>query len=133
MYEYKIKEIIKIIDGDTLDLIIDVGFNILTRQKIRLDGIDTPEINSTDQSIRKVAMEAKLFVENWLKDQKNLNIQTIKDDKYGRIVGKIFGNDKICLNNILIEQGYAWIYGKDEKILSILLERQSPKYKGGIL
>lgn len=126
MYEYKIKEIIKVIDGDTLDIIIDVGFNILTRQKIRLDGIDTPELNSTDQLTRKMATEAKIFVENWIKNQKNLNIQTIKDDKYGRIVGRIFGDSKNCLNILLTEQGYAWIYGKDEKNLNILLERRLP-------
>lgn len=122
MYEYKITEVVKIIDGDTIDVLIDVGFNILRRERIRLNRIDTPESNSKDGKEKLLAMEAKEYLAIWLVNQNSLKIKTSKDDKYGRILGEIFGDDGICINTLLVEKGYAWEYSgetknKDFKIL----------------
>jgi len=124
MYEYKIKEITKVVDGDTLDVIFDLGFSMFIKQRVRLDGIDTPELFSGDENEKKFGLDAKEFVEKWISEQKEIVIKTTKDDKYGRILGKLYGNDEKCLNTVLIESGYAWVYPIKEKNYDILLERR---------
>lgn len=126
MYEYKITEIVKIVDGDTVDLIIDLGFNILCKERIRLNRVDTPESNSKDEKEKLLALEAKEFLSLWLTNQNNLKIKTAKDDKYGRYLGEIYGDQHLCINDLLIEKGYAWEYdgGTKKKDLKILLEKR---------
>lgn len=126
MYEYKITEIVKIVDGDTIDVIIDIGFNILRKERIRLSRIDTPESNSKDEKEKLLAFEAKEFLSLWLVDQNELKIKTTKDDKYGRYLGEIYGDQHICINDVLINKGYAWEYdgGTKKKDLNILLEKR---------
>jgi len=126
MYEYKITEIVKIVDGDTVDLIIDLGFNILCKERIRLNRVDTPESNSKDEKEKLLALEAKEFLSLWLTNQNDLKIKTAKDDKYGRYLGEIYGDRHLCINDLLIEKGYAWEYdgGTKKKDLNILLEKR---------
>jgi len=126
MYEYKITEIVKIVDGDTVDLIIDLGFNILCKERIRLNRVDTPESNSKDEKEKLLALEAKEFLSLWLTNQNDLKIKTAKDDKYGRYLGEIYGDQHLCINDLLIEKGYAWEYdgGTKKKDLKILLEKR---------
>lgn len=126
MYEYKIKEIIKVIDGDTIDVLFDLGFNILFKERVRLANIDAPEVNSKNEQERLLGNQAKEYLSTWLMNQNILRIKTTKDDKYGRILGEIYGNDDVCVNKLLVEHGYAWIYEKDGKNLNILLERRNP-------
>lgn len=126
MYEYKVKEITKVVDGDTLDVVLDLGFSMFTKQRVRLDEIDTPELFSGDDNEKKFGLEAKEFVEKWIAEQTEIKIKTTKDDKYGRILGKLYGNDGKCLNTLLIESGYAWIYPIEEKNYDILLEKRKP-------
>lgn len=111
MYQYKIKEILKVVDGDTVDITIDLGFDVTVKQRVRLDGIDAPEHISSNPEEKKLASESKEYLENWLKNQKDLIISTTKDDKYGRILAKISTSDnKICINEEMIRLGYAWTY-----------------------
>jgi micrococcal nuclease len=126
MYEYKITELVKIVDGDTIDVIIDIGFNILRRERIRLSRIDTPESNSKDEREKLLAFEAKEYLSIWLINQNTLKIKTTKDDKYGRYLGEIYGDDNVCINDVLIENGYAWKYdgGTKTKDLNLLLEKR---------
>lgn len=126
MYEYTIKDVIKVVDGDTVDILFDLGFNVFHKERVRLAGVDTPESNSKDEHEKILAHEAKEFVAIWLTSQNNLKIKTTKDDKYGRILGEIYGNDNICINNLLIERGYAWEYNGDakNKDFSVLLEKR---------
>jgi len=128
MYEYVISQVSRIIDGDTIDVIIDVGFSIYRKERIRLNRLDTPEGNSKNEIERSLAIDAKDFVTSWLFSQKQLKIKTIKDDKYGRILGEIYG-DSECLNDILLESGYAWEYHGDAKSkdVSLLLEKRKIK------
>jgi micrococcal nuclease len=125
MYEYTVKEIIKIVDGDTVDIVLDLGFDVYRRERVRLNRIDTPESNSKNEVEKKLAIEAKDFVSTWMINQKQIRIKTLKDDKYGRLLGEFYGNDDVCLSDLLIEKGYAWAYngGTKNKDLNILLEK----------
>ena len=127
MYEYHVKEIVKIVDGDTVDLVLDLGFSTFVQQRMRLRGIDTPELSSTNESERIIANEAKGYVSVWLINQKKLTVKTFKDDKYGRIIAEIYGDDSLCLNKILIDNGYAWEYDGSKprnNDVNILLEKR---------
>jgi len=126
MYEYIIKDVLKVIDGDTVDLLFDLGFNVFHKERIRLAGIDTPESNSKDMQEKLLASDAKDFLALWLINQNILKIKTTKDDKYGRILGEIYGDNNICINKLLIENGYAWEYNGDAKIkdFKVLLEKR---------
>lgn len=125
MYEYKIKEIIKVVDGDTIDILIDLGFNVIYKERIRLANIDTPEVNSRNDQEKLLGNDAKEYLSVWLKNQNILKIKTTKDDKYGRILGEIYGDNNICVNELLVEHGYAWVYSiNTNKDLNILLEKR---------
>ena len=90
MYEYKCT-IVKVIDGDTVDVDIDIGFGVwLKKQRIRLYGIDTPESRTRDLEEKKYGLIAKEFVEASLPVGSTRTLTTVKDKtgKYGRILGK---------------------------------------------
>ncbi len=102
MYEYRAK-LKRVVDGDTLDMVIDMGFKITTDQRIRLKGIDTPEIwrQKEDSEEYKAGMKAKEYVITRLKE--NNDEFVIKTDKhpgvYGRYIADILlGDSDITLN-----------------------------------
>ena len=107
MYQYKIKEVVKIVDGDTVDVVIDLGFDITRKERVRLKGIDTPETLTKDAVEKKYGLEAKEYVEKWFSEQKEILIRTYKDDKYGRTLGDFYGQGEKTLNTLLVEQGFA--------------------------
>lgn len=120
-YEYKAK-FKKVIDGDTIVVDIDLGFSIiLSDQYIRLIGIDTPESRSKDKIEKTFGIISKKAVEDFMKnsDQENLIIQTIfcddNGDKFGRILGKVYNSNKICLNDWLVQFNYAVKYDGENK------------------
>lgn len=125
MYEYEIK-IQKVIDGDTIDVLFDVGFSMFREERIRLAGIDTPETASKDKREKSMGGEAKVFVAEWLRAQKSLKAKTTKDDKYGRILADIYGDNGSCLNEEIVAKGYAWKYdgGTKVKDLNALMEQR---------
>lgn len=126
MYQYKIKEVVKIVDGDTVDVVIDLGFDITRKERVRLNGIDTPETLTKDAVEKKYGLEAKEYVEKWFSKQKEIVIRTYKDDKYGRTLGDFYGNEEKTLNTLLVEQGFAWVYDGNTKTkdFSILEEKR---------
>lgn len=126
MYQYKIKELVKIVDGDTVDVVIDLGFDITRKERVRLNGIDTPETLTKDAVEKKYGLEAKEYVEKWFSKQKEIVIRTYKDDKYGRTLGDFYGNEEKTLNTLLVEQGFAWVYDGNTKTkdFSILEEKR---------
>jgi len=121
MYEYAIKEVVKVVDGDTIDVLIDLGFNLTKKERIRLAGIDTPESRTRNLEEKKMGLEAKEYLQNKLDNCKNLRVKTEKDGKYGRMLGWLHGNDE-NINNIMVTEGYAWEYdgGTKEKSLEAL-------------
>ena len=111
MYEYK-AELDRVVDGDTLDLIIDIGFKMSANQRIRLAHVNTPETFRVkhDSEEYKRGIAAKEFVEKRLVDNNNkMKIRTEKyTGKYGRYIGTIILEDSdISLNDELIKNGYG--------------------------
>jgi micrococcal nuclease len=128
MYEYRIKSVIKVVDGDTIDVDIDLGFKISYTQRVRLAGIDTPESRTRDLYEKKLGMESKEWLKNALSHAKTIIIKTEKPDsteKFGRILGWLYVND-VNLNKAMIDQGYAWEYlgGTKEKDFDALLKKR---------
>jgi len=120
MYEYFVKEVNNVVDGDTIDVIIDLGFDILFSSRVRLAGIDTPESRTTNKAEKALGVEAKEYLKKQLKDAKSVVIRTEKMDsseKYGRILGWVYVNgESESVNNKMINDGYAWGYLGDTKI-----------------
>ncbi len=120
MYEYFVKEVKNVVDGDTIDVIIDLGFDILFASRVRLAGIDTPESRTTDKAEKALGIEAKEYLKKHFKDAKTIVIRTEKmnsSEKYGRILGWVYVNgESESLNNKMINDGYAWGYLGETKI-----------------
>ena len=120
MYEYFVREVKNVVDGDTIDVIIDLGFDILFSSRVRLAGIDTPESRTADKAEKALGLEAKEYLKKQLKDAKSVVIRTEKMDsseKYGRILGWLYVNgESESINNKMINDGYAWGYLGETKI-----------------
>ena len=120
MYEYYVRKVENVVDGDTIDVLIDLGFDILFASRVRLAGIDTPESRTKDLAEKTLGLEAKEYLKKALKDAKSVVIKTEKMDsseKYGRILGWVYINgDTISLNDMMINNGYAWGYLGDTKV-----------------
>jgi micrococcal nuclease len=131
MYEYRVKKVLKIVDGDTIDVDIDLGFNVSFTQRVRLAGIDTPESRTTDLKEKALGLEVKEYLKHLLEDAEDIVIQTEKPDsseKYGRILGWLFINDEdTSLNEKMISEGYAWEYdgGTKKKDFDSLLAKRA--------
>ena len=110
MFEYKCK-LVKVVDGDTVDVDIDLGFGVwLQNQRIRLYGIDTPESRTSDAEEKIYGLAAKERMQKWL-DGGSLKIVTHKDakGKYGRILGEIIC-DGVNINQVMVETHLAVAY-----------------------
>ena len=120
MYEYFVEEVKNVVDGDTIDVVIDLGFDILFASRVRLAGIDTPESRTTDKAEKVLGIEAKEYLKKQLKDAKSVVIRTEKmnsSEKYGRILGWVYVNgESESVNNKMINDGYAWGYLGETKV-----------------
>ncbi len=122
MYQYKCK-IIKVLDGDTVDIDLDLGFKIiLANQRVRMAGVDTPESRTTiaEEKVRgllsKKKLAEKLPVGSWqiIETQKSDS----NDDKFGRILGVFILEDGTRVNDWLIQNNYAVPYKGENKDLT---------------
>ena len=120
MYEYYVRKVENVVDGDTIDVLIDLGFDILFASRVRLAGIDTPESRTSDKAEKVLGLEAKEYLKKQLKDAKSVVIRTEKMDsseKYGRILGWIYvDGESESINNKMINDGYAWGYLGETKV-----------------
>ena len=120
MFEYYVKKVTKIVDGDTIDVDIDLGFDISFSSRVRLAGIDTPESRTTDKMEKALGLEAKAYLKHEIEAAKSVVIKTEKMDsseKYGRILGWVFlDGATVSLNEKMIKDGYAWGYLGETKI-----------------
>jgi micrococcal nuclease len=112
MYEYRVKKVLKVVDGDTIDVDIDLGFDISFTSRVRLAGIDTPESRTTDKMEKALGLESKKKLGELIASAQTIVIKTEKmnsSEKYGRILGWLFldGAEK-SVNEALIASGYAW-------------------------
>ena len=111
-------EIVKVVDGDTIDVIIDLGFDLYKKERVRIAGVDTPEKRTRDLEEKELGIDAT----NWLTEQldsaidgeDDLVIRTEIDGgfgKYGRLLGWLYiGEDTESINERMIREGYAWQY-----------------------
>ena len=113
-YIYRIKQITKVVDGDTIDADIDLGFDISLTKRIRLAGVDTPESRTADANEKKYGLQSKEWLKHKVENAEHILIKTELPDsteKYGRIIGHLFVNDQeSSLNDQMIVEGYAWTY-----------------------
>jgi micrococcal nuclease len=120
MYEYRVKSVIAVVDGDTIDVDIDLGFDISLTKRVRLAGIDTPESRTKDKEEKVLGLEVKEVLKKKLKEAKTIVIKTELPDsteKYGRILGWIYlDGAELSVNEALIASGYAWGYMGETKV-----------------
>ena len=110
MYEYSCR-VNRVIDGDSVDVCIDLGFDISFTSSVRLYGIDTPESRTRDPEEKKCGLLSKKFLEEAVKNGKNIIIRTQKDEKgkFGRVLGSLV-IDGININHKMIEENLAVAY-----------------------
>ena len=121
MYEYSCK-INKVLDGDTVDINLDLGFNIvLANQRVRMAGVDTPESRTTNAEEKVRGLLSKKKLTEKLSSSKWCKIKTLKsdnnDDKFGRILGEFILEDGTNVNQWLIKNNYAVAYQGENKEL----------------
>ncbi len=117
----------RIVDGDTIDVTIDLGFSININQRVRVAGIDSPEKRTRDAAEKALGIDATEWMTKHLEDASDLIIKTAVEGsmgKYGRVLGWLFvGNSEVSLNEKMIAEGFAWRYegGTKEKDLQQLI------------
>jgi micrococcal nuclease len=106
-------EVKRVVDGDTFDIIIDLGFDTLKKGRVRLYGVNTPESRTKNLEEKKMGLAAKEFTDQWLTSSGHkVKIETIinKNEKYGRVLAKVWNDAGACLNDDIIAAGLAREY-----------------------
>ena len=112
LFHYK-ATVDRVVDGDTIDVTLELGFDISYRGRIRFQGINAPESRTRDAVEKQAGLAAKRYVEDWVNGlEKRVIIQTSLDDrgKFGRILGRILNDEGDCLNDELVSLGHATLY-----------------------
>ena len=117
MYQYKVK-LDRVIDGDTIDCMIDLGFDVSTKKRIRFLGINTPESRTRDLEEKKRGLEAKARLKEILEGADEIHLDSHGVGKYGRVLGELHVDrvdtvkspTMINVNELLIKEGHAVEY-----------------------
>ena len=117
-YNFRVVKIDKVVDGDTIDVTIDLGFDLYKKERVRIAGVDTPEKRTRDLEEKALGLDATYWMKKQLEDtiagDEELIIRTeLKGGtgKYGRLLGWLYvGEDAVSLNEQMITEGYAWEY-----------------------
>ena len=131
-YNFRVTEINRVLDGDTIDVTIDLGFDLYKKERVRVAGVDTPEKRTRNLEEKALGIDAT----NWLKqkledvlagdDELSIRTELVGGvGKYGRLLGWLYvGDTTVSLNEQMIEQGYAWAYdgGTKQKDFETLRE-----------
>ena len=126
-YNFRVIKVDKVLDGDTIDVTIDLGFDLYKKERVRVAGVDTPEKRTRNLEEKELGIDAT----NWLK--KELEDVLAGDDelivrtelhggvgKYGRLLGWLYvGDDEVSLNEQMITQGYAHAYDGGTKDMNL--------------
>jgi len=117
-YNFRVTEINRVLDGDTIDVTIDLGFDLYKKERVRVAGVDTPEKRTRDLEEKALGIDAT----NWLKEKLETTIAgddelSVRTElvggtgKYGRLLGWLYiGDAELSLNEQMITEGYAWAY-----------------------
>jgi len=117
-YNFRVVEINRVLDGDTIDVTIDLGFDLYKKERVRVAGVDTPEKRTKDDEEKALGYDATHWLEEKLdaaiKGEEDLVIRTELVGgvgKYGRLLGWLYiGDADLSLNEMMIAEGYAWAY-----------------------
>ena len=117
-YNFRVVSIDKVLDGDTIDVTIDLGFDLYKKERVRVAGVDTPEKRTRDLEEKALGLDATYWLKKKLEDtisgEDELTIRTELVGgmgKYGRLLGWLYiGEDTVSLNEQMIDEGYAWEY-----------------------
>ena len=140
-YNFRVIKINRVVDGDTIDVTIDLGFDLHKKERVRVAGVDTPEKRTRDKEEKALGIDAT----NWLKEK--LNSAVAGDDdliirtelvggvgKYGRLLGWLYiGDEKVSLNEEMIGEGYAWPYDGGTKKKDFEELRQLRRSRGTLI
>ena len=141
-YNFRVTEINKVLDGDTIDVTIDLGFDLFKKERVRVAGVDTPEKRTRNLEEKELGIDAT----NWLKkkledtiagDGDELTIRTELvggQGKYGRLLGWLYINEEtVSLNEQMIEEGYAWEYDGGTKQKDFEQLREIRRHHGTLM
>ena len=117
-YNFRVISIDKVVDGDTIDVTIDLGFDLYKKERVRVAGVDTPEKRTRNLEEKALGLDATAWIKDKLEGAINgsddLIIRTELDGgvgKYGRLLGWLYiGDATVSLNEKMIDEGYAWAY-----------------------
>ena len=117
-YNFRVISIDKVVDGDTIDVTIDLGFDLYKKERVRVAGVDTPEKRTRNLEEKALGLDATAWIKDKLEGAINgsddLIIRTELDGgvgKYGRLLGWCYiGDASVSLNEKMIDEGYAWAY-----------------------
>ena len=134
-------EINRVVDGDTIDVTIDLGFDLYKKERVRIAGVDTPEKRTRDLDEKELGIDAT----NWMKEKLDGAISGDDDliirtelvggmGKYGRLLGWLYiGDGETSLNEQMIEEGYAWAYDGGTKQKNFEELREIRRVKGTLV
>ena len=140
-YNFRVVEINRVVDGDTIDVTIDLGFDLSKKERVRVAGVDTPEKRTRDLEEKELGYDAT----NWLKEKLDGAISGDDDliirtelvggmGKYGRLLGWLYiGDAQVSLNELMIEEGYAWSYDGGTKQKNFEELREIRRAKGTLI
>jgi micrococcal nuclease len=112
LYHYRAK-VLRVVDGDTVDVMLELGFNVSLKERVRLYGINAPESRTRDKSEKVKGLAAKDFVVEWTEDRADDIVIVTRIDKrgkYGRVLGTIMTESGENLNELMIKEGHAVEY-----------------------
>jgi len=140
-YNFRVTEIVKVLDGDTIDVLIDLGFDLYKKERVRIAGVDTPEKRTRNLEEKALGIDAT----NWLKEKLDSTIAgddelTIRTElvggvgKYGRLLGWLYvGDAELSLNEQMIEFGYALAYDGGTKDMNLEALREIRREHGTLV
>jgi micrococcal nuclease len=140
-YNFRVTEIVKVLDGDTIDVLIDLGFDLYKKERVRIAGVDTPEKRTRNLEEKALGIDAT----NWLKEKLDSTIAgddelTIRTElvggvgKYGRLLGWLYvGDAELSLNEQMITEGYAHAYDGGTKDMNLEALREIRREHGTLV
>ena len=117
-YNFRVIEINRVVDGDTIDVTIDLGFDLYKKERVRVAGVDTPEKRTRDLEEKALGIDATYWLKEKLEgavsgdDELSVRTELVGGvGKYGRLLGWLYiGDAELSLNEQMITEGYAWEY-----------------------
>ena len=137
-YNFRVTEINRVVDGDTIDVTIDLGFDLYKKERVRVAGVDTPEKRTRDLEEKALGIDATNWIKEKLKDaidgDDDLIIRTELvggTGKYGRLLGWLYiGDGSLSINEQMITEGYAFPYDGGNKVKDFEVLREIRQARG---